>query len=653
MEETGTFFDEEKACLEVVRADFLESSCVSWEELFDGFDALYAITYSTSVGFICELLKKFKKAEIIFGYDRMLSGEAQEIMAYQESVIKLIKERMSQNKADLISRIENNSLHLFVSYERPSHEKLYILEAENGRKRVVTGSANMSYSAFTGKQWENILYMEGEGAFKWYRDRFETLKSNSVNKITSKILAAEGGVENLPLSDMIKTKKIILFNPVKEVDEETKFILGVKDKADKRKPFMPPPDKRGNVLLTPDNIKQISRRIAEQDVKEKASHDEYPKLLINCEEQTASLNGKPLDLNPIKEEIAKDARLFLEYMKGYEIFYGDVSGAQQKYFNFANWFFLSPFMASLRMAELFASESSAVSAYPMFGVIYGQSNAGKTHFLRMLLKMMIGTTINFTGNARKECTSTNIDALRRMVKGAPVVIDDVSQDRFRNHVVEIIKDDNFCVANGLIGCPAVVFSANEDVKAMKPEITKRAVVCRPRIELAHVEARNSGVSSRAQKNISAAFYREYLRRMFKEMPRIMNEIKIEGDNPKLDVFTISSKIICEIIEGHIGGKPPPFVHELSFNDYFGDKAIGSQVIEIIQKAWSINKKMFKIDKNSGEIRYQAEDKHTAERIFSELPPGVRKIRIYETIVMDLEKARVFFDVNFKKNIFSS
>jgi hypothetical protein len=656
MEETATLFDEEKAVLEVVKVDFLESSFVSWEELFDGFDALYAITYSTSIGFICELLKKFKKAEIIFGYDRVLSGAAQEVMAYQEETIRLFKERMPKNKTDLISRIENNSLRLFVSRKQPSHEKMYILEAEDGRKRVVAGSANMSYSAFTGKQRENILYMDGEKAFKWHLNCFEELKSNSVNNITSKILLApEGGVEDSPLASMIKEKKFFLFDPAKEkeIDEETTFILHVKDKADKRKLFMPSPGKDGNILMTADDLKKISRRTAERDVKEKASRDEYPNLLINCEGRTASLNGKPLDLTPTKEEIARDVRLFLAYMKGYEVFYGDVPATQQKYFNFANWFFLSPFMASLRIAALtLIADESAMVAYPMFGVIYGQSNAGKTHFLGTLLKMMIGATINFSGNARKECNPKNIEGLMRAVKGAPIVIDDVSQKRFGSHVVEIIKGDNFCVAERLSGCPAVVFSANEDVKAMKPEITKRAVVCWTRIELPHVEAKNISVGSRVRKNIGDAFYREYLRRMLKEMPRIMNEIKTEGGDSKLDVFAISSKIICEIIEGHMDEKPPFFVHELNFDDYFGDKVIGSQVIEKIRRAWSVNKKMFKIDKKNGELQYQAEDKYETERIFSELPPGVRKIKSHASIVMDLEKACAFFDTNFKKHSFT-
>ena len=51
-----------------VKAGFIEAQTLSLEELFEGFNKLYAITYSSSMDFICKLLKKFDYAEIIFGY---------------------------------------------------------------------------------------------------------------------------------------------------------------------------------------------------------------------------------------------------------------------------------------------------------------------------------------------------------------------------------------------------------------------------------------------------------------------------------------------------------------------------------------------------------------------------------------------------------
>lgn len=90
----------------------------------------------------------------------------------------------------------------------------------------------------------------------------------------------------------------------------------------------------------------------------------------------ARLNGSSLGLSPKREEIARDVELFLKYMDGYEKFHGDVIGMQRRYYEFANWFFCSPFMAGMRdIAERYNHEPLP---YPVFGVIYGQSKAGKT-----------------------------------------------------------------------------------------------------------------------------------------------------------------------------------------------------------------------------------------------------------------------------------
>ncbi|MCL1880938.1 MAG: hypothetical protein FWF76_02035 [Oscillospiraceae bacterium] len=89
-----------KGNLDVVKAEFIETESLTWEQLFDGFDTLYAITYSSGVDFICKVLKKFDKAEIIFGYDEVMSYNLQEIMAYQSKTIERIKEKSSRNKLD-------------------------------------------------------------------------------------------------------------------------------------------------------------------------------------------------------------------------------------------------------------------------------------------------------------------------------------------------------------------------------------------------------------------------------------------------------------------------------------------------------------------------------------------------------------------------
>ena len=154
--------------LDVAKMEFVEAETLSWKELFSGFDTLQAITFSSGIGFVYQLLEMFEKAEVVFGCDEVISYSLQEIMAYQCKTIERLRESASKRKIDLVARIEEGTLRFFVARNVLSHEKIYLLSAEDGRKRVVMGSANMSFAAFGGKQRENISYIDGGKAYDWY-----------------------------------------------------------------------------------------------------------------------------------------------------------------------------------------------------------------------------------------------------------------------------------------------------------------------------------------------------------------------------------------------------------------------------------------------------------------------------------------------------
>ena len=96
--------------LDVVKMDFIEAESLTWQELFEGFDTLHAITYSSGIGFVYQLLEKFSDAEIIFGCDEVISYSLQEIMAYQCKTIERMKDTAGKMKLDLVSRIDAGSL---------------------------------------------------------------------------------------------------------------------------------------------------------------------------------------------------------------------------------------------------------------------------------------------------------------------------------------------------------------------------------------------------------------------------------------------------------------------------------------------------------------------------------------------------------------
>lgn len=51
--------------LDVAKLDYLASESMTWRELFGGFDRMRAITYSSGIGFVYQLIEMFKDVEVI------------------------------------------------------------------------------------------------------------------------------------------------------------------------------------------------------------------------------------------------------------------------------------------------------------------------------------------------------------------------------------------------------------------------------------------------------------------------------------------------------------------------------------------------------------------------------------------------------------
>lgn len=636
--------------LDVVEMAFCAVHTLTWQELFEGYDTLHAITYSSSISFVCRLLEYFSYAEILFGSEEVLTYSLQEVIAYQSKTIEYFRNHAKKMNIDLVSRIDDDSLRMYVAHEVLSHEKIYLLSANDGRKRVVFGSANLSTAAFQGRQRENISYVDGDAAYEWYMHRFQNLKEHCTDYLTKEAFLigdAEEHLEELPIANTVKVRKAMILEPAKELNDEVKFVLDIKNLAQKLAPMVEKPDKKGKLQLSPEKIKIVRRKVVEEKQREKELRSEYPHLQVLVEQGTVSLNGKALDLHPAEEDIAKDAQLFLNYMNGYEKFHGDVTGMQYRYFEFANWFFCSPFMATMRDAAVRANQN--LLPYPVFGLVYGQSKAGKTSFLETLLKMMIGQKTKISA---PDFTRSSIENLKRTVQGAPIIVDDLTNSRFNQHAIETIKNDDFGIVNHMLHYPAVVISANEDVKAVAPEVIRRTVICRVQAGLTNTEVMRSSVVRTVQKEIGTAFYREYLRRMLEIVPELLEEMTDDTIEGAPDILAVSSEIICDILTEYAGQAVPEYVRTLTLEDYFSEKVTGKYAIKTIQTAWRTNPNAFEILERTNELKYNAVQTWEADRIMKELPETLEARKSRECIIMNLTEARHFFEVDFKKTLFS-
>ncbi len=635
--------------LDVVKLSYDRAESLTWKELFSGFNHLCAITFSSGIGFVYQVLELFDTAQIIFGCEEIMSYSLQEIMAFQNKVIERIREKESKNRAAILSRIEDGSVHFFVARTQLSHEKIYLLSSDDGRKRVIMGSANMSYQAFGGMQRENICYLDDEKAFDWYFNLFEELKKSCTDEITQKALLIsdlEDNLEELPIAGTIKAKRALVIEPVKENEEDIQFILDTRKLADKLAPIMPKAEKKtGRMTVSPEIMMKLRRHIKDENTQKRELRSEYPQLVVNAFDHSASLNDEPLDLNPKAEAVKNDVELFLKYMEGYSKFHGDVIGMQFRYFEFANWFFCTPFMAVMR--DMAARYDQNRLPYPVFGLVYGQSKAGKTSFLETLLKMMIGQKPKVSA---PDFTRSSIEGLKRTVQGAPIIVDDLTNTRFNQHAIETIKNDDFGVSDHLVNYSAVVISANEDVKAVAPEVIRRTVICRVEAGLTNTEVMKSNVVRSVQQKIGTDFYREYLARMLDRIPDLIDQLK-QDDAEAPDILKCSSEVIVSIITEN-AESVPEYIRPLSLENYFSEHVTGKYAIKTVQTAWKTSRKSFVINRRNNELRYNAGATYEADRLMKELPETLEARKSREWVVMNLDEAKDFFQTDFRKSWFS-
>lgn len=617
---------------------------LSLQELFTGYNELHAITYSSGAGFIGRLVEMFDSAEIIFGCEQVMSYTLNEIMAFQTKVIEKI--RSGKTKDKLIERINSGTLKMYVANKKLSHEKIYLLSSDDGRKRVIMGSANMSYNAFGGLQRENISFIDGEEAYDWYMDIYQSLRQDSTDEITAKaLLVADGGenLDELPISQTVKIKKVLEIVSDKQQSEEIEFALETSKLSARLKPSCPQPDKKGKILISPTKIASVKSHVKDEADREKEVRKEYPQLVVDVEKCEVTLNDIKLDLSPNDADVRRDAELFLQYMDGYRIFHGDYQSMQKRYFEFANWFFCSPFMGVMRDTATRFNQNKG--PYPVFGIVYGQSKAGKTSFLETLEKMMIGQKPKISAS---DFTRTTIDGLRAQTKGVPIIVDDMVNTRFNQHAVETIKNDDYGIMDKNIHYPAVVISANEDVKAVSQEIIRRTVICHVSAGLTNTEVMQNSTVKKVQKNIGTAFYRRYLKKMLAKIPELLEGMKDDDAESAPDILKLSSEVIYEIFESFSDIAIPEYIRKLDLTDYFSEKITGSNVIQTITTAWNNNRGQFEIDARRNLLKYNAGQTYDASRIVKELPETLVPTASRELVIMKLDVAKEFFGIEFKR-----
>ena len=318
------------------------------------------------------------------------------------------------------------------------------------------------------------------------------------------------------------------------------------------------PGKNGQVAITPKTVKEmitISRS--------RPSEDDSPNVYLSYDGREFNLSGEVMGLEADPEDIRGDVARWIEFFGNYENgFKGDVPKLQRDYFTFMSWFYFSPLLCDVRN---FALRSGAFSfEQPMFAVLYGSSNCGKTSLIETLMDSMFSHPRIVEAD---KFTRSNLRALRETFKRLPVVFDDVTRDRFNRHAEEVIKQDYITDPE----YPCFALSMNAEARNFKDEIVKRCLMIYTRTSL---PGDQTAVRHRLQRSISeirermtTALYREYLRRMTAKI----EGLRSLGQAPlaDIDVLDLSSTVLSDVFREHVpeGTNMPDWCSPMTLVEY--------------------------------------------------------------------------------------
>ena len=641
--------------LKIVKAEFMEAISQGWYDLFSGYDEMYGITFSSGIKFMDKVFDEFKHIEMIFGCEGVLGYELPAIISMQAKMVEEIVKSKSAKK--IAERMKDGSVDLFVSRDTKSHEKIFILKAEDGRTRVITGSANMSASAFLGIQREEIICFDDIHAFEYYKNLFDEFKETCSDSVSEKVIGSirededylRDNITEVPIIQTIKEKKMVVLEP-SEPDEDTEIIADVRGLEAEIKPLLPRvKPENGKVFITGDVTKSFKRKYEENANVKRVKEKKLPKLHIDYDNKKIDFNGKEYNLLPNEAAIKKDIDCLYSFIDSLSSFHGDYLKSQKDYYRFLNWYFCSPFLPYLRYVGY--KNEYGVTPLPVVGILYGDSNGGKSTFVNLLSKLMCGKKI--PANSSSDFTGTNISNLKASCEGLPINIDDLAKTQYDAHFEKVIKDDNWGILERFLNYPSLVITTNK-LASLKPDISKRVVTCRidSRIDK-ESGARNSKKINESLKQASNALFSEYSRRMFTVIEEMSSAMREGNEDYFPDIFDLSSKVLLDIFDEYSDEKPE-YIQQLSYSDYFGDLAIGKHAINQIKTAWRTEPKMFEVKKKENKLIYTYPENgrlYELKYLQEELPPALEAQVTARSLVMNLDVAIDVFGESFKRSIF--
>jgi hypothetical protein len=386
-----------------------------------------------------------------------------------------------------------------------------------------------------------------------------------------------------------------------------------------------PKDKAGRTVVNAATVLRVIRAHAARPLAE-ATEDRIPRVEMDFATGTVLLNGQAwLLADPVlpAASAAADARILVDYIDSFRNFFGNAEAAVEVYWAFLVWLYAAPAAPWLRQAAVPVGIDPWV--YPVYAVLYGRSSGGKTLFTRVAARSMFG----FEKMIRSgQFTANRALGLRERLGALPLLIDDVTRDKFSTHVPDLVRTDH---ETGGQYAP-VVLTTNRDVSTIPPDLTKRMVTCHIDAAIPENRSVTERIARRAQREIGTTLYRAYLQRLMPEIRGMRAEIDAEAEHFP-DLLARSSEILRDLL-GEALGEPPAWAKRLGFADYFGirHRRFRDQLADMLADS----EDRVTVNRRSGELTISfGGDNIQAGQFARSVPDFVLKGRFADVVRLDL------------------
>ena len=597
--ETLGFNIDDGTGLRVARARFESESKFSWS-LFDGYDRIRILTYSAGVSAIVRLLDRhgFSDFECVFGCEATLRT-LKDIIAFQQIAIgdtrAVIKKLSDERHAFILSRVREGQARFRVLRKQIAHAKLYLLEnTESGKTRALVGSANLSETAFGGRQSETLVcFDEDDSAWGHYLGMYESIRDQASDEMplpSERVEKAEIRLHEVPVLDPTDHSTLVIDSTDTEQQQGNVVHINVPaqiERIEKMKAAIP--SVVANIIPSPRNGKQqITREIRRQIVREyrririvqseeEADHSE---LSIDRDTKSVSLFGEPFSLEPDLAAARRDAELLVEFFGNYEgTFEGGmgVERLQWDYFILWSWLYFSPFMCDMRTL---AGHDGDIFRFPSFAIVYGKPSCGKSSLIETLMTSMFGKDYQIDKDG---FTKGRLRAIQHAYKRFPAVFNDIGKRAIRNHGEDVIKDETPPL---VAEYPCFVLSMNQELKAFPDQIVKRSLMIYTTTALpSYKESLRHELHLKIQeirRGLSTHLYRQYLK-------GVLNRLD-ETPKPE-DWLEFSSTVLSGLIADLLDDSPPKWCAPIRWNEY-ADKRherVKAQLEHLLRRATNMKK----------------------------------------------------------------